>query len=405
MSKSTKQSSEAARFRQDIKSQLRTRVREAIEVVLEEELAEALGCGSYERSGQRLGYRHGKQRRTVTTAYGAKELDIPRGRLVSSDGSGREFRSKVLPRYQRRTEEVDEAILGAYLAGANSRRIRKALAPILGDEHLSKSAVSRVVSRLKEHFARWSQRDLCQEHYAIVFLDGFHLKVRIARRVVSVPILAVLGVADDGTKRLVALRLAASEANAHWKWLIEDLQRRGLAAPRYLVSDGHKGLVKAVKAWPEATVQRCVQHKWANLKAHCPKHAHDELKRDWLKIVHAEDDGPVDAALVARRAYATFVAKWSKLCPAVARSLEEAGQDLLTFYELPKALRRSMRTTNALENLNREFRRRTKTQGSFSTEAAGLTLLWGLVAFGQIKMRRINGFQELPHLLEQRDAA
>ncbi len=405
MSKSTKQSSEAARFRQDIRSQLRTRVREAIEVVLEEELAEALGCGSYERSGQRLGYRHGKQRRTVTTAYGAKELDIPRGRLVSSAGSGREFRSKVLPRYQRRTEEVDEAILGAYLAGANSRRIRKALAPILGDEHLSKSAVSRVVSRLKEHFARWSQRDLCEEHYAIVFLDGFHLKVRIARRVVSVPILAVLGVADDGTKRLVALRLAASEANAHWKWLIEDLQRRGLAAPRYLVSDGHKGLVKAVKAWPEATVQRCVQHKWANLKAHCPKHAHDELKRDWHKIVHAEDDGPVDAALVARRAYATFVAKWSKLCPAVARSLEEAGQDLLTFYELPKALRRSMRTTNALENLNREFRRRTKTQGSFSTEAAGVTLLWGLVAFGQIKMRRINGFQELPHLLEQRDAA
>ena len=100
---------------------------------------------------------------------------------------------------------MDEAILGAYLAGANTRRIRKALAPLLGDEHLSKSAVSRVASRLKELFRRWSERDLSKERYAILFLDGFHLKVRMARRVVSVPVLAVLGVSEDGTKQLVAL--------------------------------------------------------------------------------------------------------------------------------------------------------------------------------------------------------
>ena len=399
MSKSTKHGGDAARFRQDIHTLLRTRVREAIEMTLEEELADALGCGPYERSGERQGYRNGKQRRRITTGLGVRELEIPRGRLLRADGSSEEFRSAILPRYARRTREVDEAILGAYLAGANSRRIKKALAPLLGEEHLSKSAVSRVVSRLKEHFARWSERDLSDESYAIVFLDGFHLKVRLARRVISVPVLAVLGVAEDGTKVLVALRLAASEAGAHWKWLIEDLKARGLQAPLYLVSDGHKGLAKAVKAWPEAKVQRCTRHKWENLKQHCPAHARSELKRDWDAIVRA------DSALEAREAYAAFVAKWSQLVAAVARSLEEGGLELLTFYDLPRPLWRSVRTTNALENLNREFRRRTKTQGSFSTEAAGVTLLWGLVAFGQIRLRRINGYQSLPLLLQREKAA
>ena len=393
MDKSTKQEAEAARFRQDIRSLLRTRVREAIEITLEEELAEALGCGRYERSGERLGYRNGKQKRTITTAYGPKDLEIPRGRLVSEDGMSEEFRSQIVPRYQRRSREVDEAILGAYLAGANSRRIKKALAPLLGEEHLSKSAVSRVVSRLKEHFARWSERDLSEERYAIVYLDGFHMKVRLARRVVSAPILAVLGVAEDGRKVLVSLRLAVSEAGVHWRRAIEDLKARGLVAPRVIISDGHKGLAKACEAWPEAKVQRCTQHKWTNLKMHCPVHAQAELKRDWDAIVRAHD------GLAARAAYRAFLDKWTKLVPAVARSLEEAGLELLTFYSMPKSMWKSLRTTNALENLNREFRRRTKTQGSFATEAAGVTLLWGLVAFGQIRLRRIDGCRDMYKLL------
>ena len=143
----------------------------------------------------------------------------------------------------------------------------------------------------------------------------------------------------------------------------------------------------------------CIRHKWENLKKHCPAHAHGELQRDWYAIVRA------DSAMDAREAYAAFLTKWSKLVPAVARSLEEAGLELLTFYDLPRSLWRSVRTTNALENLNHEFRRRTKTQGSFGTEAAGVTLLWGLVAFGQIRLRRINGCKDLPLLLQQEKAA
>ena len=391
MSKGTTHEAEVIRLRRNIGDLLRRRVLEAVQTVLEEELSEALGSSRYERSEDRRGYRNGHETRRITTELGPQTLQVPRGRIAGDDGSTREFQSEVVPRYARRTRKVDEAILGAYLAGANTRRIRKALEPLLGSDHLSKSAVSRVVTRLKEQFAQWSGRDLSQERYAILFLDGFHLKVRMARRVVSVPVLAALGVAPDGTKRLVALELAASEAEVHWSRLVSDLERRGLGSPVLIVSDGHRGLVKAIEAWPQAEVQRCTVHKWQNLVKHCPRHAHRELKRDYDRIVYAK------SGMAAREAYQAFVTKWRKLCPAVARSLEEAGERLLTFYAFPKPMWKALRTTNSIENLNREFRRRTKTQASFSTEDAGATLLYGLVAFGQIQLRRICGY---PHVAE-----
>ena len=208
-------------YREFVQLRLRKRVLEAIEVVLEEEVDQALGCRSYERAEDRRGYRNGAETRRVTTSVGTRELRVPRARVRDEEtGETTEFRSELLPRYARRTREVDEAILGTYLSGANSRRIRKALKPLLGEEHLSKSAVSRVVSRLKERFEEWQNRALSEEVYAIVYLDGFHLKVRMAKRVISVPVLVALGVrarraetsvviASGGERSLDALGLRA----------------------------------------------------------------------------------------------------------------------------------------------------------------------------------------------------
>jgi putative transposase len=380
-------------FRQDIEAQLRQHIREALEMSLTEELAAALASQPYERREGRRGYRNGTTERTVTTPAGTRALTVPRGRLAAEDGSHQEFHSRLLPRYARRTREIDDAILGCYLGGINSRRIRKALQPLLGERHLSKSAVSRIVARLKALFTTWRDRDLSSERYPIVFLDGFHLKVRIARRVISVPVLATLGVAETGQKCLLDLRVAASEAEVTWGGVITSLQQRGLTAPLLLVVDGHAGLKKALEKWDGVRVQRCTTHKLANLKAHCPRHAQAEMKRDYHRILYATD------GLAARAAYDAFVKKWTTLCPAVATSLEEAGLELLTFYDFPKAMRKSLRTTNALENLNREFRRRTKTQASFGTEDAALTILYGLVAFGQIQLRKIDGYQQLPSFI------
>lgn len=379
-------------FRQDIEAEFRRKIREALDVALREELAAALGSDRHERTDRRRGYRNGSSERTITTPEGPRRVTVPRGR-VASDGSTHEFHSQLLPRYARRTREIDEAILGCYLGGINSRRIRTALKPLLGERHLSRSAVSRIVARLKALFTSWQTRDLSTERYPIIFLDGFHLKVRVARRVVSVPVLAALGVGENGQKSLVDLRVAASEAEVTWGAVITSLQQRGLTAPLLLVVDGNTGLKKALERWDGVRVQRCTTHKLANLEAHCPKHAQPEMKRDYHRLLYATD------GLAARAAYDAFVKKWSTLCPAVAKSLEEAGLELLTFYDFPKAMWKSLRTTNTLENLNREFRRRTKTQASFGTEDAALIILYGLVAFGQIQLRKIDGHTQLPSFI------
>jgi len=379
----------------EVHQAIRGKVLEVVKALLDAELTALLGSERYERAEDRRGYRHGAEPRRLTTQHGPLELRVPRGRLRQPDGSSTEFQSTVLPRYSRRTRQVDEAILGAYLAGANTRRIRKALEPLLGAANLSKSAVSRVVGRLKGLFASWDSRDLSNERFAILYLDAKNLRVRLARRVVKAPVLVALGVAPDGRKQLVALRLAVRETGASWSELVEDLRCRGLGEPLLIVSDGHPGLAKAIELWPSSRVQRCTVHKLRNLYAHCPKHAHAELRRDYHRIIYARD------AMSAHEASEAFVVKWRRLCPAVAKSLEEAGGKLLTFYELPRAMWRSLRSTNTIENLNREFERRTKTQASFSTEQAAVTLLYGLVAFGQIQFRRIDGWRHLNTVIEE----
>jgi len=380
-------------FRQDIEAEFRRHIRAALDIALAEELAAALASNRHERTARRCGYRNGTVERTITTPEGTRAVTVPRGRVEGTDGATTEFHSQLLPRYARRTREIDDAILGCYLGGVNSRRIRTALKPLLGERHLSKSAVSRIVGRLKALFATRQGRDLSAEQYAVIFLDGVHLNVRLAKRVVSVPVLAALGVTETGQKCLLSLRVAVSETTTTWGAVIADLQQRGLVAPLLLVVDGNGGLKSALKRWDGVRVQRCTTHKLENLKEHCPRHARPEMKRDYDKIIYASD------GLTARAAYDAFQKKWSTLCPAVATSLAEAGLDLLTFYEFPKATWKSIRTTNILENLNREFRRRTKTQASFGTEDAALTLLYGLVAFGQIQLRKIDGHKHLPSFL------
>lgn len=380
----------------DLWERIRGRIREAIETVMEEELATSLASSRSQRTEERQGYRHGAQKRRVATQAGLMELTVPRGRVFVENGGDKEWHSEVLPRYQRRTLRVDEAILGTYLAGANTRRIRKALGPVLGEEFLSRNAISRIVGRLHALFDAWKSRDLSGERCVYLYMDAIRLPVRMARRVGKMPIQAVLGVREDGQKVLLSLEIAASESTASWAAVVKSLTDRKLPPPKLVIVDGNAGLIRAVKeAWPGADVQRCVKHKLENLLAKAPKHCHAELKRDYGAITHAASPE------AAHRAYDAFLRKWRGLCQAVAESLEEAGKDLLTFTRFPKSQWRSIRTTNAIERLNGEFRRRTKTQGSFRNERSALVLLWGLVAFGQVCLRKIDGWKEVAKNLYQ----
>lgn len=368
---------------------LRGKVREMIMTLAEAELAEVLAARSYERSEARRGYRNGKRQRSISTGLGATVIELPRARI--SEGSGeKEWQSGLIGRYQRRGASVDQALLGCYLSGANGRRIRGALSPLLRGSPLSKSAISRLVGRLEALFSQWRSRSLASEAVVVMYLDAIALRVRIAKKVISVPVLVGLGVKEDGQKVILDLELFQSESSSCWEGFVEGLISRGLKAPLLAIIDGNKGLRSALaKNWPTTLVQRCTVHKLRNLERHAPRHATEEIKSDYHKIVYAE------SLEQAQKAQRDFISKWKKLAPKVVVSLEEAGEELLTFYRFPKSQWKVLRTTNAIERLNGEFRRRVKTQSSLPDTRAAERLLFGLIISGQIQMRRIDGWQDL----------
>jgi putative transposase len=373
-------------------------VRVAIETAVHEELRAALGTVRYERSEARRGYRNGSKERMLTAPVGPVALTLPRASLFSVAGT-KEWRSQIVPRYQRRMPEVNEAVIATYLAGGNTRRIRGALQPLLKAAPLSKSAVSRVVATLKEGLEAWRTRSLADLDVIYIYLDGFALRVRSAGKVVSVPVLGVVGVLPDGCKHLLALELCGGESFTAWKGCLDDLVARGLRAPVLAIIDGNAGLRRAVGlAWPRAAVQRCCVHKLRNLQRKAPKHALAEVRDDFHRIVYAAN------ADSARAAYAAFERTWAKRCPGVGTSLLESGDELLTFFTFPKAQWKTLRTTNVIERLHEEFRRRVKTQGSLPSEDAALILLFSLVASGQIKLRRIDGWRKIATVLSQHTA-
>ena len=214
--------------------------------------------------------------------------------------------------------------------------------------------------------------------------------MRSAGKVVSLPVLVALGVKPTGEKVLLALAIAGAETGAAWQMLLEDLAARHLGRPRLVISDGNAGLRSALeRIWPGVAHQRCTVHKLRNLLAKAPEHAQEAVHEDYNRIVYAANRA------AAERARDSFLTKWRKPCPSVTASLEEAGEELLTFYGFPASQHKSLRTTNAIERLQEEFRRRVKTQASLPSEKAALLVFFGLFASGQVKMRRIEGWCDL----------
>lgn len=375
---------------------IHTWVRRAIEMAVHEELMAAVGAARYARTGTRRGYRNGTIERPLTGPTGPLPLTVPRATLRQGTEE-REWRSALVPRYARRLPEVNAAVVATYLAGGNQRRIRTALQPLLKAAPLSKSTVSRIVATLKDDLQAWEQRALTDLEVTYLYLDALILKVRRDGQVEGVPVLAGVAVLADGQKQLLTLELCSGESFEAWKGCLEALVARGLKAPLLCIIDGNPGLRRAVGAlWPTAAVQRCCVHKLRNLERKAPKHALAELREDFHQIVYA---GSVEAA---RTAYAAFERKWAKRCPAVVKSLQEGGDELLTFFTFPKAQWKTLRTTNVIERLNEEFRRRVKTQGALPTDDAAVTLLFSLVASGQITLRKLDGWRKLGAVIRQR---
>lgn len=384
-----------------IEAEIRERVRGMIEIIVEEELESVLGAGKSQRVGAtRTGYRHGARARQLTTSLGKATIMLPRARLKEADGAEREWHSRIIPRYQRRTERVDGALLGTYLSGIHTRRLRGALSPLLRGAPLSKDAVSRLVGRLRDEFTAWSTRDLAAEEVCYLFLDGWYPRVRIGKKRARVPVLVTMGVCADGRRIVLDMGIAGQESEAAWRELLQSLVKRNLGTPTLAVIDGNPGLQAALRAqWPTIAIQRCTNHKLRNLLAKAPAHLREELAEDYRRMVYADTGEAVE------QARAGFVRKWRLRCKAVVSSFEEAGDELFTFLQFPPLQWKALRTTNALERINEEFRRRTKTQASLPDEDAVLLLLYGLLRSGQIVLRRIDGRNLLPKPTTQLKAA
>jgi len=370
---------------------IRRRARGLIDAIVKEELEAALGAAPSVRVGSaRVGYRHGVRDRTLTTSLGPTTFAMPRARVRSVDGGTTEWRSELVPRYQRRSERVDEAILGIYLSGTNTRRIKGALAPLLRGGPLSKDAVSRLVGRLADDFETWRRRDLAEDQIQYLLMDGWYPKVRIGKQRVRVPVLVTLGVRADGERVVLDVRLAGDESTAAWRDVIRSLAERQVGRPRLAIVDGSAGLAAALREqWPTLAIQRCTAHKLRNLEAKAPVRLREELAEEYRRMIYAETYTLVDQARTR------FTKKWRLRCPAVVECLEEAGDDLFTFLRFPKTQWKALRTTNALERINGEFRRRTKTQASLPGQEAVLLLLFGLLRSGHVKLRKIDGWEEM----------
>jgi putative transposase len=379
---------------------VRTRIRGFIEELLEAELDVALGRDRYERSrlaetgagGKpivKAGHRHGHRERQILGSFGPVTVRVPRARLDTTDGKTAEWKNKTIPAYQRRTKKADALIAGAYLAGTNTRRVRRALATLFNGA-VGKDTVSRVWRKVKGDWDAWNGRSLVDDPIIRLILDGTAVRVRLDKKSTSISLLVALGVRQDGQKVLLAVKNMGGESEAAWRVLLDDLVTRGLKTPELVIVDGAPGLEKALAVlWSGMLVQRCTVHKHRNLLAHAPDRLHEEVSADYNDMIYAASKPEIE---VKRKA---FIRKWRVKCRAVAESLEEAGDKLFTFTRFPKSQWKSIRTSNAIERLHEEFKRRIKTQTVLPSAETAAMLFWALMASGQITMRKVDGWQSL----------
>ena len=351
-------------FKHDVKLDVEARVRQGLKTVLEEvlqdEMTQHLEAGYREltpttRRGERNGY---YQRNLVTPAGKIERLEVPRDR----EG---EFVTEVFERYKRVTGDVEEAILEMYLCGISVRKIA-GVTDALSKVRIGKDAVSRIASRLEEQQKQWRGRSL-EKIYP--YLDATYLKVRWRARVTSMALLAAVGVDEEGFREVLGVEVAGSEKGAAYTSLLRDLIDRSLSGVRLAVSDDHEGIKAAVAGeLPGAEWQRCTVHFQSNVLAHVPSSSMSEVAEDLSAIFKV--GRPKTAEALAEQ----FVSLYEKSYPKALSVFEAGIGDALTYLSFPASHHARIRTTNMLERLFKEVKRRTRVVGVFPNETSANTL-------------------------------
>lgn len=350
-----------ADFEHDLTARCREAVRATIQLVVDEELERLVGAGPYERNDQRVDVRNGAYPRRVLTTGGEVQLRVGRTR---NGGSA----TAPLGRYARRRPEIDEAITQAYVRGVSTRDMAGVTEALL-DKQVTRSTVSRVTRRLEDEVESLRRAPIT-EPMAYLYLDATFVDARWARTVENVSALVAYGIGTDGHRHLLGVHIGVSESEASWSELLAELVERGLSGVRLVIRDEHAGLMAAArKILPEARQQRCTVHLMRNVFSHVPQRHQKRLARELVAVLHAKT---LDAA---KRGLRSFCSRFSKEFPEAVACLERGFADATAYYAFPEQHWMRIRSTNGLERLHGEIKRRTRAIGAFPDRASALRLI------------------------------
>lgn len=348
-------------LRSDLQSLFRGAIRLVLESALDQEVREMIGARRYERLGTRRDQRNGSYLRRLLTSMGLIELTVPRARESGSP-------IDVVGRYQRRTGEIDDAITAAYVQGVSTRDMTRVTEALMG-EGVGRSTVSRVTKRLAEDVETLRKAPLASA-YPYLYLDATFVDARWARQVENVSALVAYAVGEDGHRQLLAVTIGAEESEASWAELLEQLVERGLRGVRLYIADGHQGLKAATRRLlPEAKYQRCTVHLERNVLAKAPQ----RLRARLGKAVSAIFDAPDERE--AKKRLAALKVGLGTQVPEAMECLAAGFADATQFFSFPKEHGRRIRSTNGLERLHGEVKRRTRAVGAFPDRASALRLI------------------------------
>ncbi|GLR45808.1 transposase for insertion sequence element ISRM5 [Mesorhizobium amorphae] len=366
-------------------------IRAVMQEVLEAEMDEALSASKSERTPERLGYRSGYYGRTLVTRVGKLELRVPQ------DRAGR-FSTDLFERYQRSERALVATLAEMYVQGVSTRKV-KAITEELCGHAFSASSISAINKRLDESLKAFAERPLL-EPFPYLILDARYEKVRQAGIVMSQAVLIAVGIAWDGRRQILAVEVANRESRSAWKDFLVSLKARGLKGVELVVSDDHAGLVAAIgEVIPEAAWQRCYVHFLRNALDHLPrKHGDDCLQE--LRWLYDRRD-----LTEARADLATWLAKWSARYPKLTNWVEEAIDSTLTFFRLPRQHHKHLKSTNMLERLNEEIRRRTYVVRIFPNAESCLRLVRALAVETNENWMEANRYINMDDLREHKKLA
>ena len=343
---------------------LKPLLKRLLDEIFQAEMKEAVGAESYQRSGNRRGYRSGYYNRQYVTRVGSIELQIPR------DREGK-FSTELFERYQRSEKTLLTSLAEMYIQGVSTRKIKLITEELCGHE-FSASTVSNINKTLDEQLNAFSQRELSMK-YPYIIVDARYEKVREGGMITSQAALIAIGITEEGKKEILGVELASRESKTSWKHFLVSLRTRGLSGVKFIVSDSHEGLKQGIaEVFPEAIWQRCFVHFLRNVLDYLPRKGDNSCLQE-LRAIYEKTT--LKEALNSKE---EWVAKWKGKYPKLCNWLEDQIGETLSYYHLPEEHRKLMRSTNLLERINEEIKRRTRVVRIFPNSDSCLRLIRAL---------------------------